>query len=89
MEQKKSKDKDKHDEQDEYDYPTPIDPNYLILHQVHTWNSKIPYDADQSSITPNQVWTQVQQNMYELQVIAKENHVHPSENGIFENPFPQ
>lgn len=72
---------------EDYEFPSPIDPSYMILTQLPPWRKDQDEEAS-SKITTNQIWTQLEQGMYDLQMIGKED-IQPTYSAYFENPYPQ
>ena len=72
----------------DFDFPPPMAPDFLSRSVVHPWREK-NYTKPESDLTTNQIWTQLHHNMYELQVIAKEDHHTENNEKILESPFPQ
>lgn len=71
------------------DFPPPMSTNYLQRTLMKPWRRTDLLSCTESQIPSNQIWTQTHQQMFELQVIAKEKDNTNVKKQLFSSPYPQ
>ena len=71
------------------DLPDPIAPNYLNRSLIDPWRRTNLLECTETQIPLNQIWTQIHQQMFELQEIARKRGVPPNYSSGFSSPYPQ
>jgi len=71
------------------DLPDPMSQNYLNRSLIDPWRRTSMLDNTETQIPINQIWTQMHQQMFELQEIARRRGIPPSYNPEFSSPYPQ
>lgn len=89
-----SKNKVKNDNQTEKppfdaDLPDPMSRNYLNRSLIEPWRRTDKLECTETQLPINQIWTQLEQQMFELQDIARHRGAPANTNFGFESPYPQ
>jgi hypothetical protein len=73
----------------DFDYPAPIDPSYSKRKLVRPWADREEMPKGATKTSTGVVWTRMEQNMFELQVVAAENGTHERGDQFKASPYPQ
>lgn len=69
--------------------PDPIAPSFLNRSLIDPWRRTDKLDCTETQIPANQIWTQLQQQMFELQDIARHRGTPNTTETPFTSPYPQ
>lgn len=71
------------------DLPDPMSRNYLNRCLIEPWRRTDKLDCTETQLPDNQIWTQLHQQMFELQDIARHRGAPPNTEIGFSSPYPQ
>ena len=71
------------------DIPAPISTKYLTRTLIEPWRRTEKMRCVETQLPYNQIWTQSEQQMFELQALAKCRGVPDTNQPMFESPYPQ
>ena len=71
------------------DLPDPMAPGYLNRSLIDPWRRTDRLDCTETQIPNNQIWTQLEQQMFELQDIARHRGAPNPQEKVFTSPYPQ
>ncbi|EAY05226.1 hypothetical protein TVAG_474050 [Trichomonas vaginalis G3] len=71
------------------DLPDPMSKSFLNRSLIDPWRRTDKMDCTETQLPANQIWTQLQQQMFELQDIARHRGVPNTTEPIFTSPYPQ
>ena len=71
------------------DLPDPMATGYLHRSLIEPWRRNDRLDCTETQIPQNQIWTQLEQQMYELQDIARHRGVPNTTDKVWASPYPQ
>lgn len=71
------------------DVPAPISSGFLTRKLISPWRRTDKLECTETQLPNNQIWTQMEQQMYELQAIAKCRGVPDTKQEEWESPYPQ
>ena len=71
------------------DLPDPLAPGYLNRRLIDPWRRTDKLDCTETQLPTNQIWTQLEQQMYELQDIARHRGAPDTRKEVWESPYPQ
>lgn len=73
----------------EINYPAPMSADFLNRSLVNPWRRTDSLDCVDTEVPISQLWTQQQQQMYELQEISKARGSPDATAPSFASPYPQ
>lgn len=71
------------------DIPAPISNRYLTRKLIEPWRRTDKIQCVETQLPLNQLWVQNEQQMFELQALAKCRGDPDTKNPMFESPYPQ
>lgn len=71
------------------DIPAPISNKLLTRKLIEPWRRTDKIQCVETQLPLNQIWIQSEQQMFELQALAKCRGVPDTKQPIFESPYPQ
>lgn len=71
------------------DIPAPISNKYLTRKLIEPWRRTDKLQCVETQLPLNQIWIQNEQQMFELQALAKCRGVPDVKQPVFESPYPQ
>lgn len=68
---------------------SPMAPGYLNRRLIKPWRRTDKLECTETQLPTTQIWVQTQQQMYELQALAKNRGIPDTSKEFFSSPYPQ